>query len=206
MRTNCVTRRDFLKISGAGLAAAGLAALAKGAAPAAAARGSAVRQAQGKPNIIFILADDLGYGDLGCFGQKRIKTPCLDRLAAEGMRFTDCYAGSTVCAPSRSCLMTGQHCGHTIVRGNGNVPLRLEDVTVAECLKRAGYATALILSGVLMLDYLGEAAAAKALEDAVAAVIAEGRSVTYDMKPHRDDPTAVGTSQMADAIIAAMGR
>jgi len=144
MRTNCVTRRDFLKISGAGLAAGGLAALTKGAGRAAAAAKARPRQGLGKPNIIFILADDLGYGDLGCYGQERIKTPCLDRLAAEGMRFTDCYAGSTVCAPSRSCLMTGQHCGHTIVRGNGNVPLRPEDVTVAECLKRAGYATALI--------------------------------------------------------------
>jgi hypothetical protein len=64
---------------------------------------------QMKPNIIFILADDLGYGDLGCYGQKKIKTPNLDRMAAEGMRFTQCYAGSTVCAPSRSSLLTGQH-------------------------------------------------------------------------------------------------
>jgi arylsulfatase A-like enzyme len=101
-----------------------------------------------KPNIIFILADDLGYGDLGCYGQKRIDTANIDRLAAEGMRFTDCYAGSTVCAPSRSCLMTGQHTGHTRVRGNasptlGRVPLRPEDTTVAEVLKRAGYRTGL---------------------------------------------------------------
>src|ERR671939_74728 len=66
-----------------------------------------------KPNIIFILADDLGYGDLGCYGQTKIKTPNIDRLAAEGVRFTQCYAGSTVCAPSRSALMTGQHTGHT---------------------------------------------------------------------------------------------
>ena len=71
-----------------------------------------------KPNIIFILADDLGYGDLGCYGQKLIQTPHLDRMAAEGMRFTQFYAGSTVCAPSRSVLMTGQHQGHTRVRGN----------------------------------------------------------------------------------------
>ncbi|MFT4692755.1 MAG: arylsulfatase A, partial [Limisphaerales bacterium] len=63
-------------------------------------------------NIVFILADDLGYGDLGCYGQKVIKTPHLDRLAGQGMRFTDFYAGSTVCAPSRSCLMTGLHTGH----------------------------------------------------------------------------------------------
>src|SRR5512137_1573800 len=71
-----------------------------------------------KPNIVFVLADDLGYGDLGCYGQKLIKTPNLDRMAAEGMRFTQFYAGSTVCAPSRSVLMTGQHMGHTRVRGN----------------------------------------------------------------------------------------
>src|SRR6266498_589480 len=69
-----------------------------------------------KPNIIFILADDLGYGDLGCYGQKRIKTPNLDKLAAEGMRFTQCYAGSTVCAPSRCSLMTGRHSGHARIR------------------------------------------------------------------------------------------
>ena len=72
----------------------------------------------GPPNIIFILADDLGYGDLGCYGQKIIQTPNLDRMAAEGLRFTQFYAGSTVCAPSRSVLMTGLHTGHTRVRGN----------------------------------------------------------------------------------------
>src|SRR5436189_3726818 len=94
-----------------------------------------------KPNIIFILADDLGYGDLGCYGQERIKTPNIDRLAAEGMRFTQCYAGSTVCAPSRSCLMTGLHTGHARIRGNAAVPLQPEDTTVAEVLKRAKYQT-----------------------------------------------------------------
>ncbi len=96
---------------------------------------------QRKPNIIYILADDLGYGDLGCYGQKKVKTPNLDRLAAEGMRFTDHYSGSTVCAPSRNCLMTGEHTGHAWLRGNQRHPLRKEDVTVAELLKRAGYAT-----------------------------------------------------------------
>src|SRR5688500_18586902 len=75
-------------------------------------------EAPARPNIIFILADDLGYGDLGCYGQKLIQTPRLDRMAAEGMRFTQFYAGSTVCAPSRSVLMTGLHLGHTRVRGN----------------------------------------------------------------------------------------
>jgi arylsulfatase A-like enzyme len=110
-----------------------------------------------KPNIIFIMADDLGYGDLGCYGQKRILTPNIDKLADEGMRFTDCYTGSTVCAPSRSVLMTGQHTGHTRIRNNmakaggtlvtdngspeRRVPLEAEDVTVAEVLKQAGYAT-----------------------------------------------------------------
>lgn len=96
------------------------------------------------PNIIFILADDLGYGDLGCYGQKRIRTPHLDKLAADGIRFTQAYAGSTVCAPSRSCLMTGLHTGHTRIRGNALVPLRAEDLTVAELLKTAGYATGLV--------------------------------------------------------------
>ncbi|WP_345247615.1 arylsulfatase [Nibrella saemangeumensis] len=97
-----------------------------------------------KPNIIFILADDLGYGDLGCYGQKVIQTPNLDRMAREGMRFTQHYAGSTVCAPSRSALMTGQHTGHTRIRGNERFPLLPEDKTVAEHLKEAGYTTALI--------------------------------------------------------------
>src|SRR5262245_44717177 len=96
------------------------------------------------PNIIFILADDLGYGDVGCYGQTKIKTPNIDRLAAEGMRFTQCYAGSTVCAPSRSALMTGQHTGHTRIRGNEAVPLRPEDLTVAEVLQKAGYRTGAI--------------------------------------------------------------
>ena len=72
----------------------------------------------GKPNIIFILADDLGYGDLSCYGQTHFQTPNIDRLAAEGMKFTDHYSGSTVCAPSRSSLMTGLHTGHTYIRGN----------------------------------------------------------------------------------------
>jgi len=102
------------------------------------------------PNIIFILADDLGYGDIGCYGQTKIQTPNLDRMAAEGIRFTQFYAGSTVCAPSRSVLMTGLHTGHTRVRGNAGQKnpeaqiLRDEDVTVAEVLKKAGYATGLI--------------------------------------------------------------
>jgi arylsulfatase A-like enzyme len=96
------------------------------------------------PNFVFILADDLGYGDLGCYGQHRIQTPNIDRLAAEGIRFTQFYAGAPVCAPSRNCLMTGQHTGHTRIRGNAKVELQPGDVTVAEVLKGAGYATGLV--------------------------------------------------------------
>src|SRR5262249_43960082 len=97
-----------------------------------------------RPNVVFILADDLGYGDLGCYGQKQIQTPNLDKMAAEGLRFTQCYAGSTVCAPSRCILMTGLHTGHAVVRGNALVPLRADEVTVAKVLKDAGYSTGLI--------------------------------------------------------------
>ena len=102
-----------------------------------------------RPNIIFILADDLGYGDLGSYGQKFTKTPYLDRLAAEGTRFTQVYASAPVCAPSRASLMTGLHQGHAYIRGNndksGNrVSLRPEDTTVAEVLKRAGYRTGIV--------------------------------------------------------------
>src|SRR3954462_10747634 len=95
-----------------------------------------------RPNIIFILADDLGYGDLGCYGQTKIKTPNLDKLAASGMTFTQCYAGSTVCAPSRCTLMTGLHTGHCRIRGNGGgvagSTLQPGDATVADVLKKAG--------------------------------------------------------------------
>src|ERR1035438_9410883 len=97
-----------------------------------------------KPSIIFILADDLGYGDLGCYGQTRIKTPNLDQLAADGIRFTNFYAGSKVCAPSRCTLMTGLHTGHALIRGNATLALRPQDLTVAEVLKQAGYHTGLI--------------------------------------------------------------
>lgn len=97
-----------------------------------------------RPNLVFILADDLGYGDLGCYGQERIRTPELDRMADEGVRFVSAYAGSTVCAPSRCALMTGLHTGHCRVRGNVRVPLRDADPTVAKTLRDAGYRTALI--------------------------------------------------------------
>ncbi len=109
-----------------------------------------VSAAVSRPNLIWIMADDLGYGDLGSYGQKTIKTPHLDRMAREGMRFTQFYAGATVCAPSRSVLMTGRHQGRTRVRGNAGATnpqaqaLRAEDITVARALRDAGYATALV--------------------------------------------------------------
>ncbi|WP_299534468.1 arylsulfatase [Ulvibacterium sp.] len=100
-----------------------------------------------KPNIVYILADDLGYGDLGVYGQKKFSTPNIDKLAKQGLLFTQHYSGSTVCAPSRSALMTGMHTGHTPIRGNksnteeGQFPLRAEALTMAEVLKKVGYTT-----------------------------------------------------------------
>jgi arylsulfatase A-like enzyme len=151
VKMNDLNRRDFLSLA-AGGALAAVIPLAEHKSVSA----KSGRPAK-KPNIIFIMADDLGYGDLGCFGQKEIQTPIIDQLAGEGTRFTQCYAGSTVCAPSRSVLMTGLHTGHTRIRGNmakeggtlvldngspqRRVPLKPEDVTVAEVLKQAGYVT-----------------------------------------------------------------
>jgi arylsulfatase A-like enzyme len=140
-----LSRRGFLKGAGVGLATATLAGCAQPKAEEHKAQEPALR-----PNIIFVLADDLGYGDLGCYGQKQIQTPHIDRLAAEGIRFTDHYAGTTVCAPSRCSLMTGLHTGHTYIRGNsevkpmGQLPLPAETVTLPKVLKQAGYTTALI--------------------------------------------------------------
>ncbi|WP_169973371.1 arylsulfatase [Tautonia rosea] len=112
------------------------------------------------PNVVLILADDLGYAELGCFGQKRIRTPVLDRLASQGMRLTSFYSGSPVCAPARCTLMTGKHTGHSFIRNNGNPPGRIRDddrglfpgqnpipdreVTLAELFKERGYATGAI--------------------------------------------------------------
>ncbi|GAA4237849.1 arylsulfatase [Postechiella marina] len=115
---------------------------------------------QEKPNIIYILADDLGYGDLSSYGQKKFITPNIDALAAKGIKFTQHYSGSTVCAPSRSTLMTGQHTGHTPIRGNkelkgqdGQIPMSANSITVAELLKQAGYTTGAF--GKWGLGYIG---------------------------------------------------
>lgn len=131
-------RRDFIRACGMGLATVAMLPFA------------CQKSSRPTPNIIYIMADDLGYGDLGCYGQQQIQTPHIDQLAAEGMRFTDHYAGNTVCAPSRCVLMTGKHTGHAYIRGNrevhpmGQEPLAASEVTVAEVLKQAGYHTGLI--------------------------------------------------------------
>lgn len=109
--------------------------------------GEPALRAQSRPNIVFILADDLGYGDVGFNGQQLIRTPNIDRLAREGMRFPQFYAGTSVCAPSRSSLLSGQHTGHTFIRGNkgvlpeGQQPIADSVVTIAEVFKKAGYVT-----------------------------------------------------------------
>jgi len=135
-----MNRRDFLKISGAATAALALQT-----------RAVSARSSKDKANIIFIMADDLGYKELGCYGQQKIQTPNIDKLAAEGMRFTDYYTGSAVCAPARCTLMTGKHGGHAYIRDNsevggwdsfrGQIPLPAEALTVAELLKQQGYVT-----------------------------------------------------------------
>ena len=100
---------------------------------------------QTRPNVVFILADDLGYGDLSCYGQEKFATPNIDQLAQEGMRFTQCYSGTTVSAPSRSCLLTGMHSGHTYIRGNielepeGQFPLPADAHTLFHTFKEATY-------------------------------------------------------------------
>jgi hypothetical protein len=129
-------RRDFLKAAGAGAVS-----LVMGRCTDRLAA-SAPTSSKKRPNIVFIVVDDMGWADLGCYGGKHIKTPNINRMAKEGLRFTDAYSGCTVCAPARSVLMTGLHMGHTSVRGNtGGIALRDEDVTVAEVLKTSGYTT-----------------------------------------------------------------
>ena len=129
------TRRGFLKAAGLGTAALAMPLSLHAA------------ESKRKPNIIYIMADDLGYGDLSCYGQKKFTTPHLDKMCAEGMKFTDHYSGSTVCAPSRCVLMTGMHTGHAYVRGNrevrpeGQAPMPAGIFTVPRMLKKAGYVT-----------------------------------------------------------------
>lgn len=125
-----ISRRNFIRTSAAGAAATVLP------------RGS---QASGPPNILYILLDDCGWGDLSCYGQERFSTPNIDRLAAQGMRFTDHYSGAPVCAPSRCCLMTGVHAGHAAIRDNGfhfpegEPPLAADAVTIPRLLRGRGY-------------------------------------------------------------------
>jgi arylsulfatase A-like enzyme len=126
-----LTRRDFVASSAAGLAAAAL--------PRAS-------RASGPPNIVYLLLDDAGWGDLSCYGQRRFATPNIDRLAASGLRFTDHYSGAPICAPSRCCLMTGLHTGHAAIRDNGfhfpegEPPLAADAVTLPRLLRGRGYA------------------------------------------------------------------
>ena len=121
--------------------------LAGGAVATASCAGATAPEAPKSPNIVFILADDLGWGDLSCYGQQRFQTPNIDALAANGIRFTQCYSGTTVSAPSRSCLITGTHSGHTAIRGNleldpeGQFPLPEGSASIFQDLKSAGYMT-----------------------------------------------------------------
>jgi arylsulfatase A-like enzyme len=105
-----------------------------------------VRQADDRPNFIFIMADDLGYGEIEPYGQTKIRTPNLAAMSQDGLTFTDFYSGSTVCAPARNSLMTGRHTGHTFVRGNceDDLPIPDTDLTIAEILGSRGYKTAII--------------------------------------------------------------
>jgi arylsulfatase A len=117
------------------------------------------REERTRPNMILILADDLGYGDLGCYGQQHIQTPVLDRMAEEGLRFTHFYAGASLCLPSRCTLMTGLHTGHARCRANGgggkHPPIEEVDTTLATVLKAAGYRTGMTGKWALGDDYLG---------------------------------------------------
>lgn len=154
-----------------------------------------------RPNIIFILADDLGYGDLGCYGQTRIKTPNLDKLASEGIRFTSFYAGSTVCAPSRCALMTGLHTGHAWIRGNAAMALRAQDITVAEVLKSAGYRTGLIGKWGLGDEKTTGAPQAKGFEEFVGYLDQTHAHDYYTDHLWRYDPPAPGKAAFDGEVI-----
>ncbi len=144
MKTDHQTRRDFLKALGFGAMAAALPGVA----------GAADRGDRTPPNFIVIFCDDLGYGDIGCFGSKKHRTPNIDRMAAEGMRFTSFYVTSGVCSPSRSSLMTGcyprrvnihqDHNNLCVLFPSGKKGLNPKEITIAEVLKQKGYATACV--------------------------------------------------------------
>lgn len=142
-----MTRRRFVASAGALAAWAMTGSWSAAAEPlvGSSVRASDVARCRGdSPNVVFILADDLGYGEIGPFGQQRIATPHLDQLAAEGIRFTDCYA-APACAPSRCVLLTGMHTGHSTVRAsNSESELRPEDITFGEVLQAAGYRTGIV--------------------------------------------------------------
>lgn len=112
-----------------------------------------------QPNVILIFVDDLGYGNLGCYGQTKIQTPVVDRMAAKGLKFTRFYAGAPLCLPSRCALMTGQHMGHSRCRVNGgggnHQPIAREDMTLSRMLKRAGYTTGMAGNWALGDEFLG---------------------------------------------------
>jgi len=147
------TRREFLKTAGLSIAAIAAAPACSSAAPAGKSSDKKL------PNLIFILADDLGYGDLGCYGQKLIQTPELDAMCAKGLKLTRFHAGFPVCLPSRCTLMTGLHTGHCRNRVNGgggrHPMLAAEDTTVATVLKTAGYTTAMIGKWSLGDNFIG---------------------------------------------------
>ncbi|MCK4759164.1 MAG: sulfatase-like hydrolase/transferase, partial [Candidatus Aminicenantes bacterium] len=144
-----INRRNFLKTVGLGAAALSVTQFE-----------FCGRTSGQKPNVIFILADDLGYGELGCYGQEKIRTPNIDRIAAEGMKFTQHYSGSPVCAPSRCVLLTGKHTGHSYIRNNsemrergevwrnplveGQRPLPEDTLTIGGMFQKAGYTTGAI--------------------------------------------------------------
>lgn len=144
-----INRRNFLKTLGLGAAALSVTQFE-----------FCGRTSGQKPNVIFILADDLGYGELGCYGQEKIRTPNIDRIAAEGMEFTQHYSGSPVCAPSRCVLLTGKHTGHSYIRDNsemrergevwrnplveGQRPLPEDTLTIGKMFQKAGYTTGTI--------------------------------------------------------------
>ena len=128
-----LTRRQFARVAATGAAGSLLA--------GATGRAAAKRPGR-KPNVVFFVIDELGYFELSCMGHKEFKTPNVDRMAAEGIRFTQFLAGASVCAPTRATLMTGKHTGHTSLRSNnGWEPIRAGEETVASMLKKAGYAT-----------------------------------------------------------------